>query len=606
MSLTPLISTYSISKSYGSRALFSNISLNFFPNERLGLIGPNGAGKSTLLKILAGVDSPDSGKIIQKNSLFTTYLPQSDQLDPSQTIEEILFTSLPKEAEKSDYTQHIIHITQQAGFTHLNQKVAELSGGWRKKLAISRGLLQKPDLLLMDEPTNHLDLEGVLWLEQVLQTASFAFILISHDRYFLENVTNRIIDLNRQYPEGYLKVEGSYSTFLQQKETIIHQQLQKEEVLSNKVQRELAWLQRGAKARTSKAKFRLDGAEQLKNELKEVQIQNRQSKTATIDFSTTERKTKKLLEAQNISISRGEKILFKNLSLQLSPSQCLGILGRNGSGKTTLIQVLRGDLNPESGQIIRANGLKIVTFDQQREQLNPADTLKRSLCPLGDNILFQGNSIHVTAWAKRFLFSEEKLNLPISQLSGGEQARILIANLMLKPADILLLDEPTNDLDIPTLEVLEENLKEFPGAIILITHDRYFLDRLSDRILYLDGNGKVEFFADYHQWLALNNNQLVKNNNLISNLSNPHVESQEKKIAQGLSYEERKELNRIEQKIAKAEQIITDLQQQLYGSEVKNNSEYLAALHAQIQEAQAQVDQFYCRWEILEARNKDS
>ncbi|CAB1276537.1 ribosomal protection-like ABC-F family protein [Candidatus Nitrosacidococcus tergens] len=602
MSLTPLISTYSISKSYGSRALFSNISLNFFPNERLGLIGPNGAGKSTLLKILAGVDSSDSGKIIQKNSLFTTYLPQTDQLDSNQTIEEVLLTSLPKEAEKSDYTQRIIHITQQAGFIYLNQRVAELSGGWRKKLAISRGLLQKPDLLLMDEPTNHLDLEGVLWLEQVLQTASFAFILISHDRYFLENVTNRIIDLNQQYPEGYLKAEGSYSTFLEQREAIIHQQLQKEEILSNKVQRELAWLQRGAKARTSKAKFRLDGAEQLKNELKDVQTQNRQSKTAAIDFSTTERKTKKLLEAQSVSVSRGEKVLFKNISLQLSPGQCLGILGRNGSGKTTLIQILRGELSPESGQVIHAEGLKIVTFDQRREQLNPTDTLKQALCPLGDNVLFQGNSIHVTAWAKRFLFSEEKLNLPISQLSGGEQARILIANLMLKPADILLLDEPTNDLDIPTLEVLEESLKEFSGAIVLITHDRYFLDQLSNQILYLDGNGKAEFFADYHQWFTLNNNQLVKKNNLISKSS----KSQEKKIAQGLSYEERKELNRIEQKITKAEQIITDLQQQLYGSEINNDSEYLAGLHAQIQQAQAQTDQLYQRWETLEACNKDS
>ncbi|QBQ53109.1 ABC-F family ATP-binding cassette domain-containing protein [Nitrosococcus wardiae] len=600
MSSNLLINSHAISKSYGTHTLFSDISLGFFSDERLGLIGPNGSGKSTLLKIFAGIENPDSGKIVQKRDALVVYLPQEDRFDPEKTVEETLFHALSEEHREAEHYQRLREISRQVVFPNREQRVGTLSGGWRKRLAISQALIQEPDLLLMDEPTNHLDMEGILWLEGLLKQASFAFVLVSHDRYFLENTTNRIVELNKQYPEGFLKVEGNYSSFLQKREEMLNQQAQQELVLSNKVHRELNWLRRGPKARTSKARYRLDSAQQLQDELGAVKARNAQGKAAEIDFEATQRKTKKLLEAKDLGISRGGKQLFAHLGLQLSPGRCAGILGRNGSGKSTLMQLLKGDLSPDSGSIKWADGVQIVTFDQKREQLDPTQTLKEALCPQGDQVIFQGRALHIASWAKRFLFPSEKLGLPVSQLSGGEQARVLIANLMLKPADILLLDEPTNDLDIPTLEVLEESLQDFPGAIVLITHDRFLLDRLSDILLYLDGHGKAEIFADYHQWLEARNSQPSKE------ASTGHSPPPKQKVSQGLSYEERKELNRIEQKISKAEQVVDAFQQRLHDPEITSDFERLTELYAQLKEAENKVAQLYQRWEELELINQNN
>ncbi len=602
MSSTSIINTYSISKSYGNEILFSNLSLSFSSDERLGLIGPNGSGKSTFLKILAGVETPDTGEIIQSRDTLIAYLSQENQFDSEKTVEETLLHSISEGAIEAEHYHRVRAVTQQPAFANINlkQKVGTLSGGGCKRLAIARALIQEPDLLLLDEPTNHLDMEGILWLESLLQRAPFSFMLVSHDRYFLENTTNRIVELNKQYPEGFLKVEGNYSNFLQKREALINQQLQQEQTLSNKVRREREWLQRSPKARTSKAQYRLDNAQQLQEELAVIKTRNAHHKTAVIDFEATSRKTKKLLEAQDIAMTRSGKRLFAQLSLQLSPGKCVGVLGRNGSGKSTLVSLLKGDLAPDSGSIKWADGVQIVAFDQKREQLNPELTLKQALCPLGDRVSFQGRSLHVSSWAKRFLFPSEKLVVPISQLSGGEQARVLIANLMLKPADILLLDEPTNDLDIPTLEVLEESLKDFLGAIVLITHDRFLLDRLSDTLLYLDGNGKAEFFADYLQWLEARDCGNLERHSLSGN---PKAS---KKVPSGLSYEERKELNRIDKKIVKFEEMIKALQERLHDSAIESDSERLAELYGQIQEAENKIEQLYERWGVLEALNQNS
>jgi ABC transport system ATP-binding/permease protein len=598
---TLLLNTQSICKSYGTQALFTDISLSFFSDERMGLIGPNGSGKSTLLKILAGVESPDSGKIVQKREALIAYVPQEEQFPPQRSVADILFQSVAEEGVEPEYYQPIRVIAQQIGFPDLEQTAGTLSGGWRKRLAIGRALLQQPDLLLMDEPTNHLDLEGILWLEALLQEASFAFVVVSHDRYFLENTTARIVELNKKYPEGFFKVEGNYSEFLRRREALLNQQVQQEAALATKVRRELEWLQRGPKARTSKARYRLESAQQLQDELKTVQTRNAHGRAAAIDFEATHRQTKKLLEAQDIGIRRDGKLLFSHLDLVLSPGDCIGILGRNGSGKSTLMDLLKGDLLPDCGTIKWAEGVRVVAFDQSREQLNREQTLKQALCPLGDQVIFRGETLHVTAWAKRFLFPKEKLALPVSQLSGGEQARVLIANLMLKPADILLLDEPTNDLDIPTLEVLEESLQDFSGALVLVTHDRFLMNRLSDRVLYLDGEGRAEFFADYAQWLDIHKRRTAE-----EPASKKHIPQPQKKPVQGLSYEERKELNRMEQKIAKAEEAVAALQQQLHDPEIMTEAERLADLYVQLQEAENKVEQLYQRWEALETLSRDS
>jgi ATP-binding cassette subfamily F protein uup len=343
-------------------------------------------------------------------------------------------------------------------FADLQQQVSALSGGWRKRLAITCALIQQPDLLLMDEPTNHLDLEGILWLEGLLKAARFAFVLVSHDRYFLENTTNRTVELNKRYPDGYLKVDGSYSEFLQQRAAVFDQQDREQQVLANKARRELEWLRRGAKARTTKAQARIDYAEGLQGEAAESRRRNLEIASAQIEFDATRRKTRKLVEAKHVTVERGGRALITGLDLLLTPGTCLGLLGRNGSGKSSLMGLLKGEIKPAAGDIAWADDLKVVSFDQQRAQLDQTLTLKHTLAPMGESVVFQGRPMHVTAWAKRFLFPIEKLGLPVSRLSGGEQARVLIAQLMLKPADILLLDEPTNDLDIPTLEVLEDSL----------------------------------------------------------------------------------------------------------------------------------------------------
>ncbi|MBF0352993.1 MAG: ABC-F family ATP-binding cassette domain-containing protein [SAR324 cluster bacterium] len=588
-----LVSAQSISKSFGVHSLFSDISLSFFEEERLGLIGPNGAGKSTLLKIMAGLETPDSGSVSLKRGTHLVYLAQKDQLDAEKTVEQTLLDSMPAELGDAEHFSRIREVTRLMAFEKLDQKVGTLSGGWRKRLSIVQALIQKPDILLMDEPTNHLDLQGILQLESLLKQAPFAFVLVSHDRYFLENTTNRTVELNRQFPGGFLKIDGNYSEFLQNKEDFLAGQLQQESVLANKVRREIEWLRRGPKARSTKAQYRIDSAYQLQNELGEVKARNAQNKSAQIDFEATHRKTRLLVEATDLKIARSETTLCEHLNLQLSPGKCLGILGQNGSGKSSLIHALTGDLKPEHGTITRAEGIRMVIFDQKREQLNYNQTLRQALSPAGDSVVFRDRSIHVASWAKRFLFSSDQLGMPVADLSGGEQARILIANLMLKPADVLLLDEPTNDLDIPTLEVLEESLGEFPGALVLITHDRFLIDRLSDQLLYLDGNGHAEYFADYDQWLQSWNRQ--------QSLQKNAGKDPQKKQTKKLTFEEQKELGRIDKKIEKAEEAVAVLQQKMHESEITSNVQKLSELYAQLQEAEDKVAQLYQRWEELEA-----
>jgi ATP-binding cassette subfamily F protein uup len=593
-----LISTHFTSKAYGAQPLFADISLQVFDNERLGLIGPNGAGKSTFLKILADMETADSGEISRKRNIHMIYLPQDDVLGPEKTIEETLFHDIPKELEAWQVSKRRQEIMSLIGVDNTKQKVKTLSGGWRKRLAIGQALFQKPELLLMDEPTNHLDLEGILWLENLLKDAPFAFILVSHDRFFLENTTNRIVELNQQYPEGFLKVEGNYSAFVEKREKYIHEQAKLETVLSNKVRREIEWLRRGPKARTSKARYRIEKAHQLRENLEAVKGRNAQNRSVGIAFDTTHRKTKKLLDAQDLRKTLGGKLLFGNLSLKLTPGIRIGVMGKNGTGKSTLIQILNGNLAPDAGSVKVAEGLQVLTFDQKKELSEGSQTLRQALSPEGDMVIYQGRSFHVTVWAKRFLFQKDQLDMPVSGLSGGEKARVLIANLMLQPADILLLDEPANDLDIPTLEVLEESLEEFPGAIVLITHDRFLMERLCDLLLYLDGDGGAEYFADYDQWLQW------KDRLPATSQSGETSQSPPNKKPQKLAYEERKELNRIEKQIEKAEGITDNLQRQLHDPGIMCDADRLSERYAEHQEAQKKVEQLYERWEELEALSR--
>lgn len=598
-----LLSCDSLSKSFGARPLFAGITLHLEDNQRTGLIGPNGSGKSTLLKILAGVETADAGAITMKRQLRLGYLPQHDVFPAGRTVEQVMLDAVATEHgdEHEQHTQISI-LLGKIGFVDVDQPVDSLSGGWRKRLALARELIKQPDLLLMDEPTNHLDLEGILWLEKLLLDAPFAFLLVSHDRYFLENVTNRVIELNNSYANGFLSVNGSYETFLQKRVEYLEAQASTERSLAGIVRRELEWLQRGAKARRTKAKGRIEEANRLIGELAEVKARNAQREAAGIEFAGTQRQTRKLLVAKKVSKSLGGRALFSNVDFILAPGTRLGFLGPNGSGKTSLIRLLTGELSPDSGEIIRAEGLRIVTFDQDREHLNKDETLRRALSPGGDNIVYRGEGMHISGWAKRFNFRSDQLDMRVGDLSGGEQARILIARLMMEPADLLILDEPTNDLDIPTLEVLEESLEDFPGALVLVTHDRFMLDRISTELLAIDGMGGARLHVNLMEWErvqeAASKPEETPKKAAVKSAAKPPPGLRR------LTYMEQREWEQMEKKILLAETELESRQKALDDPAVTGDHIKLAQCCREFETAQEIVRKLYARWAELEAKQQ--
>ncbi|MBF0376242.1 MAG: ABC-F family ATP-binding cassette domain-containing protein [Desulfamplus sp.] len=599
--MTLLFSYRSIYKTYGEEALFEDLSLNIKADERLGLIGGNGSGKSTLLRLIAGEATADSGEKYLKQFTKLVYLPQEDRLNPDKTVEQTLFDGLlDEDIDDQERYFRVKRIMGKCGFENEHLKCSQLSGGWHKRVAIARSLCLEPDILLLDEPTNHLDIKGILWLEEILKNSKFASVVVSHDRAFLENVCQRIVELGKCYPEGLLTLNGGYIKFSEYRQSFLEAQLKQEEILSNKMRRETEWLHQGAKARTTKAKYRIDQAEKLRLELSMIRNRNRQTGTVNIDFDSTERKTKQLLICKDVSKSINGKKLFENINLKLMPGTRLGLMGENGSGKTTFMTILENRIAPDSGIVNRAENLKIAVFDQNRTTLDPDMTLKDALSPAGESVIYKNRSLHVVSWAKKFLFTPSQLSLPIRRLSGGEKARILIANLMLQPADILLLDEPTNDLDIPSLEVLEESLLEFAGAVVLVSHDRFLMDRVCNSILHFDGKGGSGIFADYRQCLNQQKNEL-KEKQLPSNSELSSKEkTKEKKNTQTFSYKHKFELSQIEDKILKAESELTAIQAQTGEPEIMGNPEELAKVCISLQKAQEEVDSLYARWEELE------
>lgn len=599
--MTLIFSYQNITKSYGGTPLFRDLSLHLKEDERLGLVGTNGCGKSTLLKLIAGEDTPDSGDVYSKKHLRLVYLPQEDTLDPDKTVGQILLGESPgREGGDPDRYRRAQKIMGTGAFTDETQRCRDLSGGWKKRLSIVQALSRNPDLLLLDEPTNHLDIHGILWLEEVLQNASFAFVVVSHDRCFLDNTCKEIMELGKFYPDEFMKVAGGYDRFVETRKQFLESQLKQEAVLSNKMRRETEWLRQGAKARTTKAKYRIENAGKLEDELLAVKQRNQYTGTVDIDFDATYRKTKKLLVCRNIGKSIQGRLLFDDISFELTPGSRLGLVGGNGSGKTTFMSILENRLSPDTGDIMRAENLRVAVFDQTRSRLDPDMTLRQALSPAGDSLVYRQKSVHVVTWAKRFLFTPDQLLLPVSQLSGGEKARILIAELMRQPADLLLLDEPTNDLDIPSLEVLEDSLLDFPGAIVVVSHDRRLLDRVTNRVLYLDGKGGSGMFADYSQCLNSLKPERKKAKKAVPTAAKP----QKQRIA--FSYKDKYELEQMEGKILEAEQEAESLLEKTMDPDIMKDPAALRDCYSRLQKAQETVDRLYARWEELETLKQNS
>lgn len=598
-----LINTHKLEKSFAGKTLFKNVSLGIEEGERVGLVGPNGAGKSTLLKILAGTMTPNSGDVTAKKGLRLGYLEQTPTFKKDETILDAVLSKAedPHEAIGSAYEWIARLELTQFGENFL---VSDLSGGWKKRVALARELVRDPELLLLDEPTNHLDVSSIMWLEDFLSRAPFATLTITHDRLFLQRTVNKIVDLDPKNPNYLISTTGGYLEYLEEKAILLAGQEQKELAMKNTLRRETEWLRRGAKARLTKQKARIDRAGTLKEDVEELSAKNAARKVK-IEFKETDRNPQKLIEVDHVTKAYDGRVLFSDFSYLVTPKTRLALLGDNGSGKSTLIRMLLQQEAPTSGRVVQADKLKVAYFEQNRETLKPKESVLKNICPDGDYVHYQGQYVFARSYLERFLFNRQQMDLPVEKLSGGEQSRLRLAQLMLNEAQVLILDEPTNDLDVATLTVLEDSLKEFTGAVILVTHDRFFMDQVASDILALhknpDGSTSMERFAGYLQW-----EEWFEEQKELQAQELKKEKKAEKAAAKPvkLSFKEKFELENMEANIFEMEEKLSNLQTEAGKPEVVSQASKVQELFAEISSLQSKIETAYARWAELEKKSQ--
>jgi ATP-binding cassette subfamily F protein uup len=598
-----LLNAENLSMSFEAKTLFQDIGFSVHEGEKIGLIGSNAAGKSTLLKIIAKKIEPDSGRLVFRANTTVSTLDQDPQFQIGQSILEVLHQALPHE-EAWQVQIKAEEMIWQLGLKNwqpdFNQDVESLSGGWKKRIALLRALLPNPDLLLLDEPTNHLDIEGILWLEEVIAKAKYACLTITHDRVFLQRVSKRILELDRRNPRGLLNVEGSYQDYLQTKEAMLIAQQGREASLRSVLRRETEWLKAGVKAQRSKQSARIQRHAVTTSELKDTASRNTET-SISMEFQSAKEPPKRLIEAKRISKSfSADHKLFHDLDLFIGPGTRLGVIGENGCGKSTLLKVLLDEERPDSGHIFRSELLKAAFFEQNRGALDPTQSLLRSVCPYGDSVYFQGRQVHIRSYLDRFLFSQEQLDLPIAKLSGGEQSRVLIAKLMLIECNLLVLDEPTNDLDLMSLNVLQDCLNEFEGAVILVSHDRYFLDQVSETILAfpvdskLKRRGELALFSSIAQWESWHRDQIQD-----SAVAAPQAKRTAPKEAPVSKPSSSQQVNQLTKKIEQLEKKAKRLEEECQQLNEAGKVSELISKGAELANLQTEIDRLYKDWEAL-------
>jgi ATP-binding cassette subfamily F protein uup len=619
-----LLVATNVVRSHGVRELFRGVSLSVEPGDRVALIGPNGAGKSTLLRTLAGEEPPDAGEVRLARGALAVYAPQHDAFAPGRTAREVCAgAALQAAAVHGD--PHAAEalasmLLGRVGFdgARMDQPAQALSGGWQRRLSVASALARAggtPDLLLLDEPTNHLDVAGLRWLEQFLQRGApdaraAACVFVSHDRAFLQKVATRVVELSAAYAQGTFQADGPYEEFLRRRSEFLQGQARAEDALANEVRQDDAWLARGAQARRTKAKGRIEDSADRRAELEALAARNAAANQggARVDFAATGRRTRKLVAAKGVAKGFGGRLLFRALDLELAPGTCTGVMGPNGSGKTTLLRVLTGALAPDEGTVERAEPApRVAVLSQQRADLPASTLLRDALAPPGDRVDVRGRTMHITAWSRRFLFRDDQLIQPLSSLSGGELARAHIARLMLEPADVLVLDEPTNDLDITTLEVLEESVESFPGAVLLVTHDRAMLERLATSIVVLGGaGGQARSVASLAQALAALDEAEQRAAEAERGRAPAPPDSRAAAVPprRRLSYKEQREFDAMEGEILRAESAAAAAEARVADPAVMADHLALGRACRDLEEAQARVAALYARWAELEASGR--
>lgn len=596
------LSVHELKHSFPGRVLFEGLTFGIFEGQKIALIGQNGAGKSTLLKILQGTLDADEGRVTRASGLNVGYLPQVPEFLENKRVSEFSISS--------------VVISQIQLEPYLDKMIWDLSGGWQKKVALAIELSREPDVLFLDEPTNHLDIESIIWLEEFIRKSRLTFVITSHDRAFLRRTCNRVIEVDRRNPNGILSVDGTLEEFFEKKQAYLDSVVAREASLKNTLRREMEWLARGAKARTTKQKARIDRALDLKDEVADwSQRLNQQASKIEIDRSALEGVPKKLAELKGATKSYGDKVLFKNFNLLISGQTRLGLIGNNGTGKSTLSKILLGLEDLTSGEIKRSERIQPIYFEQNRSELDPEESVLKNICPYGETVEYMGRKIHVRSYLDRFLFSGNDVEKLVAKLSGGEQARLLIAKLFLRPGNLLVLDEPTNDLDFQTLGILEDALDEFPGAVILVTHDREFMGNVCDQIL---GFPEMQFYADIPQYMEhwrkrerasdqFERDQISKektDKEKVDGNSFDTTSQNRTPQKKRLSYMEQREWDSMESKISECEQELALLEQESARPDVISNSVRLNEISSEMGELQQELDRLYARWAELEEKAK--
>jgi ATP-binding cassette subfamily F protein uup len=626
-----ILSVEHLTKSYGEKVLFDDISFTVSEHQRIGLIGVNGTGKSSLLKVIAGLDTAEKGKLVHAKQFRVEYLPQNPEFEKDCTVIEHVYAGdspimqvlreyeqalrelneQPDNTAKQDKLFAVQHrmdslyawdastkaqtILTRLGVEYFDKSVSELSGGQRKRVALAAALIQPADLIILDEPTNHIDNDTVQWLEEYLSTIQGALLLVTHDRYFLDRVTNRIVELERGNLYSY---DGNYGVFLEKKAERMEREASSEDKRQNLLRHELAWLRKGAKARTTKQKARIQRTEELRDRKVDGPAEQ-------LDMSVVaSRLGKKVLELAGVGKAFADQTLFSDLDYIVMPKDRLGIIGPNGSGKSTLLEMIAGRIQPDHGTIETGQTVKLAYYTQENAEMNEKQRVIEYIKEAAEVIqTADGSTITAAQMLERFLFPSNLQWVPISKLSGGEKRRLYLLRTLMGEPNVLLLDEPTNDLDIQTLMILEEYLEHFPGAVIIVSHDRYFLDRTVEHLFIFDGNGRIQRFnGNYSEYLekkASTSDILVTkaDDNQVNSAKSSPVHSVSKQSPRKLSFKDQKEWDEIEDRIAALESHSDLLKQQIAASD--SNFEQVQKLYEEQQKTAEQLEQTIERWTEL-------